>query len=264
MFVRIICLMLAGLLIATPAAAATKKKKNSWSSNNYAKTYKYKKNKKKYAKRYGKKKYKSSKYKSYKYKKYKSYKQYKKYAKKSSKKKKYNPKFPPGAAKWPGGPKPHISGNAPRVVKFRGRYKVGSVVIDSARRKLYYVLPGRKAYAYPIAVGKRGFGWTGVKKITRKAKWPAWRPPAQMRRRKPHLPKFMAGGIYNPLGARALYLGGSLYRIHGTYDKASIGQAASSGCFRMFNQHVVHLSKIAKIGTTVYVRKSLPKYVASK
>ncbi len=248
MLARIIVLALAAIVFAAPLSAAKKKNNDGWGQ---------------YSKSYNKKFYKKKKYykKSRKYRKaYKKKYKYKKHAKKT----KYNKKFPPGAAKWNGGPKPYLAGSAPRVVKFRGKYKVGSIVIDSARRRLYYVLPGRRAYRYPIAVGKRGFGWTGVKRITRKASWPAWRPPAEMRRRKPKLPKLMTGGLYNPLGARALYLGGSLYRIHGTYNTASIGTAASSGCFRMSNNHVVHLSKIARVGTTVYVRRSLPKYAASK
>jgi lipoprotein-anchoring transpeptidase ErfK/SrfK len=249
MLARIIVLALAAFCFAAPATAA--KKNNGWSqsSKSWKKNSYYKKSNKKYRRKYGKKY---------------RLKYGKKFKNKYAKKKYYNKKFPPGAAKWNGGPKPHMSGASPGIVRFRGKYKVGSIVIDSKRRKLYYVLPGKRAYRYPIAVGKRGFGWTGVKRISRKAKWPSWRPPAEMRRRKPKLPKLMTGGLYNPLGARALYLGSSLYRIHGTYNTKSIGRAASSGCFRMHNQHVVHLSRIAKIGTTVYVRRSLPKYVASK
>ncbi len=245
MLARIIAVVLAAVCFTAPATAAKKNKNDGWfQSSKSWKKYNYKKS---YKKRYSKRKYGK-----------------RKYGKKYSKKFKYNKKFPPGAAKWSGGPKPYLSGSSPGIVRFRGKYKVGSIVIDSRRRKLYYVLPGKRAYRYPIAVGKAGFGWTGVKRITRKAKWPAWRPPAEMRRRKPRLPKLMTGGLYNPLGARALYLGSSLYRIHGTYNTASIGTASSSGCFRMHNNHVVHLSKIARIGTTVYVRRSLPKYVASK
>jgi lipoprotein-anchoring transpeptidase ErfK/SrfK len=106
-------------------------------------------------------------------------------------------------------------------------------------------------------VGKKGFGWTGVKKISMKKKWPDWRPPEEMRQRQPHLPKLWKGGVTNPLGSKALYLGSSLYRIHGTNNSKSIGTASSSGCFRMNNGHIAHLYKIAKVGTTVYVRGKL-------
>lgn len=261
MFTRILVLFVSAFLIASPATAA--KTNGGWdggysqkAKKKYTKKY-YKKRRKKYGK------YKKRKVKKYAYAK-KSWFKKKKYSKKYSKKKKYNKKFPPGAAKWSGGPKPYISGKAPRTVKFRGKYKRGSIVIDTSRRKLYYVLGGKRAYAYPIAVGKKGFAWSGTTRISRKASWPSWRPPKEMRRRKPNLPKLMTGGLYNPLGAKALYLGSSLYRIHGTPNTKSIGTASSSGCFRMYNSHVVHLSKIAKTGTRVYVKRSLPKYVASK
>lgn len=173
------------------------------------------------------------------------------------KKKSYYGKSQKGPEVRSGGPRPHISAKRPKVVKFRKKYKAGSIVIDTRGRKLYYVLGKGRAYSYPIAVGKAGFAWSGVKKISAKKSWPDWRPPKEMRQRKPNLPKLMHGGIYNPLGAKALYLGSSLYRIHGTNNAKSIGTASSSGCFRMLNSHVTHLSKIAKVGTTVYVRKKL-------
>ncbi|MEO1204881.1 MAG: L,D-transpeptidase, partial [Pseudomonadota bacterium] len=103
-----------------------------------------------------------------------------------------------------GGPRPYISPKRPKVVKFRKKYKNGSIVIDTKRRKLYYVLGKGRAYSYPIAVGKRGFAWTGTSKISAKKNWPDWRPPAEMRKRKPNLPKLMHGGLNNPLGAKAL------------------------------------------------------------
>ncbi|MDX2288975.1 MAG: L,D-transpeptidase [Hyphomicrobiaceae bacterium] len=156
-----------------------------------------------------------------------------------------------------GGGKPAIAAAAPAVVGFSG-YAKGSVVIDTAGRKLYYALGNGRAYAYPVAVGKSGFTWSGTKRISRVAQWPDWRPPAEMRKRKPNLPKLMTGGVNNPLGAKALYLGSSLYRIHGTNDVASIGTAASSGCIRMTNGHVEHLSRIAGVGTTVHVVRRLP------
>ncbi len=156
-----------------------------------------------------------------------------------------------------GGGKPHITPQAPETVAFHGNYPVGSIVIDTAGRKLYYVKSGGTAYRYPVAVGKEGFTWTGTQSISRKVQWPDWVPPEEMKERKPELPDKMTGGVRNPLGAVAMYLGNSLYRIHGTSDAKSIGTAASSGCIRMHNGHAVHLSSIAGIGTQVTVVKSL-------
>lgn len=156
-----------------------------------------------------------------------------------------------------------VRASAPSKVSFSG-YAKGSIVIDTAGRRLYYVLGGGRAYSYPVAVGKKGFAWSGTKRITRKQAWPDWRPPAEMRRRKPGLPVHMAGGPKNPLGAMALYLGSSLYRIHGTNDNSSIGLAVSSGCIRMRNNHVMHLSKMAGVGTTVHVLRRLPRNIAAK
>ncbi|MFT3731587.1 MAG: L,D-transpeptidase [Hyphomicrobium sp.] len=161
-----------------------------------------------------------------------------------------------------GGGQPHISAKAPPKVSFRSGYAPGSVIIDTADRRLYYVLTSSTAYSYPIAVGKEGFAWTGTEKISKKVAWPDWIPPAEMRARKPGLPERMSGGVRNPLGAMALYLGNTLYRIHGTNDASSIGTAASSGCIRMTNANVVHLASLADIGTTVYVLKRLPANVA--
>lgn len=161
-----------------------------------------------------------------------------------------------------GGGQPRIAAVAPRKVSFPNSYGTGSIVIDTAGRHLYYVLSSSSAYRYPIAVGKQGFAWSGVEKISRKVAWPDWRPPAEMRARKPGLPEHMTGGIRNPLGAMALYLGNTLYRIHGTNDVRSIGTASSSGCIRMTNGHVMHLSRIAEVGTTVHVLKRLPANVA--
>ncbi|MEM1306654.1 MAG: L,D-transpeptidase [Pseudomonadota bacterium] len=160
-----------------------------------------------------------------------------------------------------GGPKPRIKSRRPQTVRFTG-YKRGEIIVDTAGRQLFYVLGGGRAYRYPIAVGKAGFQWFGTKRITRTAKWPDWRPPAETRKRKPHLPKLMTGGLYNPLGYKALYLGSSLYRIHGTANTKSIGSAASSGCFRMHNGHVEHLSRIVGVGTRVRVLRRLPKRIA--
>ena len=114
---------------------------------------------------------------------------------------------------------------------------------------------------YPISVGREGFNWTGTETISRKQAWPDWHPPQEMRQRDPRLPEKMTGGTRNPLGAMALYLGTTLYRIHGTNDVKSIGQAQSSGCFRMMNASVVHLAGVAGVGTMVTVVASLPKGV---
>jgi lipoprotein-anchoring transpeptidase ErfK/SrfK len=135
---------------------------------------------------------------------------------------------------------------------------LNSVVIDVGGRKLYYVLPDGRAYEYAISVGREGFNWTGSETMSWKQEWPDWDPPAEMRERDRSLPVKMTGGLKNPLGAMALYLGDTLYRIHGTNDAKSIGRAASSGCFRMLNPHIVHLASIAEIGTQVAVVASLP------
>lgn len=165
--------------------------------------------------------------------------------------------------KWVGGPQPKITAAAPSTVRFRSKYGKGTIIIDTSRRRLFYVLSGSTAYSYPIAVGRAGFQWTGQKRITNVKNWPTWRPPAEMRKRQPKLPVVMSGGIYNPLGAKALYLGSSLYRIHGTANAKSIGTASSSGCFRMHNKHVVHLAQRAGIGTRVVVLRKLPKSIAA-
>lgn len=161
-----------------------------------------------------------------------------------------------------GGGQPHIAAVAPPKVSFPNSYGAGSIVIDTAGRRLYYVLSASTAYRYPIAVGKQGFTWSGTEKISKKVPWPEWRPPVEMRARKPGLPEHMAGGIRNPLGAMALYLGNTLYRIHGTNDVRSIGTAASSGCIRMTNGNVMHLASLAGVGTTVHVVKRLPAGMA--
>lgn len=158
-----------------------------------------------------------------------------------------------------GGPQPAIAPKAPPVVAFTARgYAPGEIVIDSSARRLYYILPNNRAYGYRISVGREGFAWTGTEKVSRKQSWPDWHPPAEMRERQPELPKKMTGGIRNPLGVMALYLGNTLYRIHGTNDADTIGQAASSGCFRMMNSAVMHLSSITPVGATVHVVKALP------
>jgi lipoprotein-anchoring transpeptidase ErfK/SrfK len=163
----------------------------------------------------------------------------------------------PAAATEDGGPRPDIKPQAPPIVNFPYSFPSASVVIDTSGRKLYYVLEAGRAYAYSVTVGREGFAWTGVEPISRKQAWPDWYPPEEMRQRDPKLPEKMTGGIRNPLGAIALYLGTTLYRIHGTNDVRSIGRAQSSGCFRMLNGAVLHLAGLVDIGTRVAVVRSL-------
>ncbi len=158
-----------------------------------------------------------------------------------------------------GGGRPSISPKTPQTVAFKNGFRPGSIVIDTAGRKLYYTLSQSSAYVYPIAVGKQGFAWSGVERVSRVEDWPDWIPPKEMHQRKHGLPLRMAGGVNNPLGAKAIYLGNTLYRIHGTNDSGSIGSASSSGCFRMHNAHVVHLAQHVGPGTMVYVMRRLPK-----
>jgi lipoprotein-anchoring transpeptidase ErfK/SrfK len=139
-------------------------------------------------------------------------------------------------------------------VYYPGNYAPGTIVINTAERRLYLVQPGGTALRYGIGVGRDGFRWRGVHRITAKREWPDWRPPAEMRRRRPDLPDYMEGGIENPLGARALYLGSTLYRIHGSNEPETIGQAVSSGCFRMTNEDVVDLYDRVSVGATVVVQ----------
>ncbi len=155
-----------------------------------------------------------------------------------------------------GGDRPDIKPAKPPVVYFGRNEEVGSIIIDTEARKLYYVLPDKKAYQYPISVGRDGFTWTGTERISRIASWPSWTPPAEMHERQPGLPITVTGGLRNPQGARALYLGSTIYRIHGTNNERTIGRANSSGCFRLTNEHVVHLASIAKVGAKVKVLKS--------
>jgi lipoprotein-anchoring transpeptidase ErfK/SrfK len=141
----------------------------------------------------------------------------------------------------------------PQTVEYRTSHRPGTVVIDTRERYLYLVEAGGMARRFGVGIGRPGFGWTGTKTITRKAEWPDWRPPADMLRRRPDLPRFMAGGPANPLGARAMYLGSSLYRIHGSNEPWTIGQAVSSGCFRMRNEDVMELYSRVRVGTRVVV-----------
>lgn len=140
-----------------------------------------------------------------------------------------------------------------QIVNFTAQHEPGSIVIVTKDRALYYILGDGKAVKYKVATAKRGFEWRGTNAVSAKVKWPDWRPPAQMRKRRPDLPVFMAGGPENPLGARAIYLGSTIYRIHGTNEPASIGKAASSGCIRMLNADVSELFRHVKMGAKVTV-----------
>ncbi len=144
-----------------------------------------------------------------------------------------------------------------RVVRFETNQKPGTIIVDTKNKFLYYVMDSKRATRYGIGVGREGFGWSGTHRISRKAEWPGWRPPAEMiarERRKGHiLPRYMEGGPNNPLGARALYIGSTLYRIHGTNQPWSIGQNMSSGCIRMMNKDVKHLYSRVPVGSKVVV-----------
>jgi lipoprotein-anchoring transpeptidase ErfK/SrfK len=141
-----------------------------------------------------------------------------------------------------------------KIVSYNSQAAAGSIIVNTKENRLYFILGEGKAVMYRVATAKRGFEWKGTHQVSAKAKWPSWRPPASMRARHPELPRFMAGGPENPLGARAMYLGSSIYRIHGTNAPESIGKAASSGCIRMLNQDVTELYNHVKIGATVIVR----------
>jgi lipoprotein-anchoring transpeptidase ErfK/SrfK len=140
------------------------------------------------------------------------------------------------------------------TVSYPGRHAPGTIVINTAERRLYLVQGDGTAIRYGIGVGRVGFTWKGARKVTAKKEWPSWTPPAQMLKRQPGLPRFMPGGEDNPLGARAMYLGGTLYRIHGTAEPETIGQAVSSGCFRLTNEDVKDLYERVRIGATVIVQ----------
>ncbi|MBR0846132.1 L,D-transpeptidase [Bradyrhizobium diazoefficiens] len=143
-------------------------------------------------------------------------------------------------------------------VSFQTKEPAGTLVVDTPNTYLYYVLGGGRAIRYGVRVGRDGFTWTGVQKITRKAEWPDWHPPTEMIERQPYLPRFMAGGPGNPLGARAMYLGSTVYRIHGTNQPSTIGKFVSSGCIGMLNEDVSDLFDRVKVGTRVVVMPGGP------
>jgi lipoprotein-anchoring transpeptidase ErfK/SrfK len=151
-----------------------------------------------------------------------------------------------------------------QVVAYTANNPAGSIVIDTAHTYLYLVLGGGRAMRYGIGVGRDGFTWSGTQTVSRMAEWPDWIPPAEMIRRQPYLPRFVAGGPGNPLGARAIYLGQSQYRIHGTNDPTTIGKAVSSGCIRMTNEDVADLYARVRLGATVVVLPGSPGRTAER
>jgi len=170
----------------------------------------------------------------------------------------------PGTQEAPSGPRiENVDPTEPVPERFRRQtvdyvttQPAGTIIIDTPNTYLYYVVGGGKAIRYGIGVGREGFTWAGTEKITGKKEWADWRPPAEMIQRQPYLPRFMAGGPGNPLGARTMYLGGTIYRIHGTNEPQTIGKFVSSGCFRMLNNDVEDLYDRVKVGTRVVI---LPK-----
>ena len=150
-----------------------------------------------------------------------------------------------------------VSGPNRAIINFNSALAPGSILVRTAERKLYFILPQGQAIMYRVGVGREGFSWSGTNSISRKATWPDWRPPAVMIKREAQrghiIPDFMAGGPQNPLGARALYIGSTDFRIHGTTQPWSIGHAVSSGCIRMLNEHVIDLFNRAKVGAKVVV-----------
>nr|WP_264055532.1 L,D-transpeptidase [Rhodopseudomonas palustris] len=142
-----------------------------------------------------------------------------------------------------------------QTVYFRTTEAPGTIIVQTSERYLYLVQGNNRALRYGIGVGREGFTWQGLLKISRKAEWPDWVPPPEMIQRQPYLPRFMAGGPGNPLGARAMYLGSTVYRIHGTNRPDTIGTAISSGCFRLVNADVMDLYDRVPVGTKVVVRQ---------
>ena len=175
----------------------------------------------------------------------------------------FNPSWDPGDRFRGGGPAssggmgygPSVSPVPRQTVSLSASYPPGTILISTSERRLYFVNGDGTAIRYGIGVGRDGFTWSGTKQVTAKKEWPSWTPPAQMLRRRPDLPRFMPGGPDNPLGARALYLGSTLYRIHGSNEPDTIGQAVSSGCFRMTNEDVVDLYNRTRVGARVIVQR---------
>jgi len=150
---------------------------------------------------------------------------------------------------------PVASPIAREVVGFSGGEAPGTIIIRTSERRLYFVLPDHRALRYGVGVGRPGFTWAGVTRIAYKREWPDWTPPPQMLRRRPDLPRHMEGGLDNPLGARAMYLARTLFRIHGSNEPDTIGHAVSSGCIRMTNDDVIDLYGRARVGARVIVTR---------
>lgn len=170
--------------------------------------------------------------------------------------------YNPTTGKWEDYSQRGYGGKSPvrrKRVRYDGPYKPGTIIVDTKERRLYHVLDNGRAMKYGVGVGKEGFQWAGTHRITRKAEWPGWTPPPEMRARERRqgriLPAHMPGGPNNPLGARALYIGNTLYRIHGTNQPWTIGSAVSSGCIRLANDDVIHLYKNVKVGSKVVVKR---------
>ncbi|WGJ16633.1 L,D-transpeptidase [Methylocapsa sp. D3K7] len=151
--------------------------------------------------------------------------------------------------------RPRATAPPREIVTYEGPYAAGTIVVSTGERRLYFILPGNQAMKYGIGVGRPGFEWAGTSKVSMKREWPSWAPSAQMRRRRPDLPRFMRGGPDNPLGARAMYLSRTLYRIHGSNEPQTIGRAVSSGCIRMTNEDVIDLYERVSVGARVIVSR---------
>jgi lipoprotein-anchoring transpeptidase ErfK/SrfK len=143
-----------------------------------------------------------------------------------------------------------------QAVYYRSQHPVGTIIVETRERHLYLIESETRALRYGIGVGREGFTWSGLLQITQKQEWPDWHPPPEMIQRQPYLPRFMAGGPGNPLGARAMHLGNTVYRIHGTNAPETIGHAVSSGCFRLVNEDVIDLYDRVPVGTHVIVRQN--------
>jgi len=165
----------------------------------------------------------------------------------------------PDTSKGSVGPANAVAGHRGQVVSYSTGEAPGTIVIDTPNTSLYFIVGGGRAVRYGIGVGREGFTWSGVETITRKAEWPDWSPPAEMLARQPYLPRVMAGGPGNPLGARAMYLGDTAYRIHGTNQPDTIGRHVSSGCIRMLNDDVIDLYSRVNVGTKVIVLPNEPR-----
>jgi lipoprotein-anchoring transpeptidase ErfK/SrfK len=148
------------------------------------------------------------------------------------------------------------------TVNYQTNEAPGTVVVDTQNTYLYYILGGGQAIRYGIGVGREGFTWSGVKTVERKSEWPDWTPPPEMIARSPYLPRFMAGGVTNPLGARAMYLSGSFYRIHGTNAPSTIGSRATAGCIRMVNEDVIDLYDRVRVGAKVVVLPAAERHAS--